>query len=96
MSTAMFGERVQRLADAKLVRGEGCFIDDIPLDGALHVAFVRSPFARAHIRSIDCDAAREMDGVAAERASEGAGATCIPPAPTVRPSSGTVSQRSLG
>ena len=53
MSTAMFGERVQRLADAKLVRGEGSFIDDIPLEGALHVAFVRSPFARAHIRSID-------------------------------------------
>lgn len=65
MSTAMFGERVQRLADAKLVRGEGSFIDDIPLAGALHVAFVRSPFARAHILSIDCAAARAMDGVAA-------------------------------
>lgn len=65
MSTAMFGERVQRLADAKLILGEGSFIDDIPLEGALHVAFVRSPFARAHIRSIDCEAAREMEGVAA-------------------------------
>ncbi|MBT5780663.1 MAG: xanthine dehydrogenase family protein, partial [Rhodospirillaceae bacterium] len=65
MATAMFGERVQRLADAKLVRGEGRYIDDIPLEGALHVAFVRSPFARAKILSIDCDAAREMDGVAA-------------------------------
>ena len=56
---------MQRLADAKLVRGEGSFIDDIPLDGALHVAFVRSPFARAHILSIDCAVAREMEGVAA-------------------------------
>ncbi|MBT3172482.1 MAG: xanthine dehydrogenase family protein molybdopterin-binding subunit, partial [Rhodospirillaceae bacterium] len=65
MATAMFGERVQRLADAKLVRGEGRYIDDIPLEGALHVAFVRSPFARAKILSIDCEAAREMDGVAA-------------------------------
>ncbi|MDP7642716.1 MAG: xanthine dehydrogenase family protein molybdopterin-binding subunit, partial [Alphaproteobacteria bacterium] len=56
---------VQRLADARLVRGEGSFIDDIPLEGALHVAFVRSPFARARILSIDCQAAREMESVAA-------------------------------
>ncbi|MDP7344359.1 MAG: molybdopterin-dependent oxidoreductase, partial [Alphaproteobacteria bacterium] len=61
----MFGARVQRLADARLVRGEGSFIDDIPLEGALHVAFVRSPFARARILSIDCQAAREMESVAA-------------------------------
>ena len=65
MSTQMFGERVQRLADAKLVRGEGNYIDDIHLEGALHVAFVRSPFARAKILSIDCAMARGMDGVAA-------------------------------
>ncbi len=65
MLTAMFGARVQRLADARLVRGEGSFIDDIPLEGALHVAFVRSPFARARILSIDCQAAREMESVAA-------------------------------
>ncbi len=73
MSTAQFGERVQRLADAKLVRGEGNYIDDIPLDGALHVAFVRSPFARAKINSIDCEAAREMDGVAAVYTSDDIG-----------------------
>jgi carbon-monoxide dehydrogenase large subunit len=65
MSTATFGARVPRLADARLVRGEGRFIDDIPLEGALHVAFLRSPFARARILSIDCDAACEMAGVAA-------------------------------
>ena len=65
MSTAMFGARVQRLADQKLVRGEGQYIDDIPLHDALHVAFVRSPFARAKIVSINCDTAKTMDGVVA-------------------------------
>lgn len=65
MSTQMFGERVQRLADAKLVRGEGSYVDDIPLADVLHVAFARSPFSRARIVSIDCTAARKMEGVAA-------------------------------
>lgn len=65
MSTRQFGERVRRNADPKLLRGEGAFTDDIPLEGALHVAFVRSPFARARILSVDCEDARAMEGVAA-------------------------------
>src|SRR5437879_2354602 len=65
MSTKMFGARVQRTNDPKLLRGEGAFVDDIALEGALHVAFVRSPFARATIRSIDVPAARRLHGVAA-------------------------------
>ena len=36
--------------------GQGAFVDDIPLAGALHVAFVRSPFARAKINGIDAAA----------------------------------------
>lgn len=65
MSTRMFGARVQRATDPKLLRGEGAFIDDIPLPGALHVAFVRSPFARARILSIDSGAAKRLAGVVA-------------------------------
>ena len=53
MSTRTFGERVQRNADPKLLKGEGSFTDDIPLEGVLHSAFVRSPFSRAKINSID-------------------------------------------
>ena len=42
MSTRQFGEPVQRNADPALLKGEGAFIDDISLPGALHAAFVRS------------------------------------------------------
>ena len=64
MSTRQFGARVERNIDAKLLRGEGAFVDDIPLPQALHAAFVRSPFARARIRSINTAAAERHPGVA--------------------------------
>ena len=63
MSTRMFGARIERNVDPKLLRGEGAFVDDIPLPNALHVAFARSPFARARIRSIDARAAKTRPGI---------------------------------
>ena len=63
MSTMQFGERIPRNADPVLLRGEGSFIDDIDLPGALHGAFVRSAVARARIRSVDVSAAEALDGV---------------------------------
>ncbi len=39
------------------------FVDDITLPGMLHACFVRSPFARAAIRTIDTSAAAAMPGV---------------------------------
>ena len=65
MSTRNFGARVKRNIDPTLLKGEGAFVDDIPLDNPLHVAFVRSPFARAEIRSIDVSSARAHPGVVA-------------------------------
>ena len=38
MSTRIFGERVQRNNDERLLTGGGRYVDDIPLSGALHVA----------------------------------------------------------
>lgn len=74
MSTRAFGARVQRNADPQLLKGEGAFVDDIPLAGALHAAFVRSPYARARIRSIDAAAARALPGVAAVYTADDIGA----------------------
>ncbi len=74
MSTRAFGSRVQRNIDPQLLKGQGAFVDDIPLTGALHVAFVRSPFARAKINSIDASAARELPGVAAVYTADDIGA----------------------
>ena len=63
---------VSGMSDAKtpehrpLLRGRGRFLDDVrPGDGALELAFVRSPWPHARIRSIDAGAARRAPGVAA-------------------------------
>ena len=49
-----------------LLRGRGRFLDDLGAGaGALELAFVRSPWAHARIRSIDAGAARRAPGVAA-------------------------------
>ena len=37
------GHSVKRVEDARLVEGQGNFLDDITLPGMLHMALVRSP-----------------------------------------------------
>ena len=74
MSTRQFGEPVQRNADPALLKGEGAFIDDISLPGALHAAFVRSQHARAKIRSIDISAAEALPDVVAVYTADDIGA----------------------
>ena len=46
MSTRTFGARIERNIDPKLLKGEGAFVDDIPLPFALHAAFARSVVSR--------------------------------------------------
>ena len=74
MSTRQFGEPVQRNADPALLKGEGAFIDDISLPGALHAAFVRSQHARAKILSIDVSAAEALPDVVAVYTADDIGA----------------------
>jgi carbon-monoxide dehydrogenase large subunit len=62
------GSRIPRIEDARLVRGEGSYVADLPLD-ALHVGFVRSPHAHAHILSVNTEAARTHPGVVAIHAA---------------------------
>jgi len=64
VTTRWFGERVHRVEDDRLLRGQGRFTDDID-EGALESYIVRSPHAHARIRSIDVTAARAVPGVAA-------------------------------
>ncbi|HWV07464.1 xanthine dehydrogenase family protein molybdopterin-binding subunit [Ralstonia sp.] len=63
MPTRHLGNRSQRANADTLLRGEGRFVDDIPLSAPLYAAFVRSPHARARIRSIDVRAAKAHPGV---------------------------------
>ena len=43
--------------------GQGTFVDNINVVGALSLAFVRSPFPHARIEGVDIDDARKADGV---------------------------------
>lgn len=59
------GAHHPRKEDARLVTGQGRYIDDIEVPGALHACFVRSPHAHARILSIDIAPALAMPGVIA-------------------------------
>jgi aerobic carbon-monoxide dehydrogenase large subunit len=48
---------LRRKEDARFVRGQGTFVDDISLPGMLHGAVLRSPLAHARIVSVDATAA---------------------------------------
>jgi aerobic carbon-monoxide dehydrogenase large subunit len=49
--------RMKRKEDARFIRGQGTYLDDIVLPGMLHGAVLRSPYAHAKIVSIDTSAA---------------------------------------
>jgi carbon-monoxide dehydrogenase large subunit len=51
--------------DERRLRGAGRYVGDLAPEGCLHLAFARSPYARARIASVGIDAARAAAGVAA-------------------------------
>ena len=59
------GQGIRRFDDARLLKGEGRFHNDVNLPGQVHMVVVRSPHAHARIRSIETAAARAMPGVVA-------------------------------
>jgi aerobic carbon-monoxide dehydrogenase large subunit len=67
MPGSVLGSALARVEDAELLTGAGCFVDDVPLPGALHVAFVRSPHPHAVITGVDVAAAGAAPGVVAVR-----------------------------
>jgi aerobic carbon-monoxide dehydrogenase large subunit len=62
--SSLFGARVQRVEDDRLVRGHGAYLDDLGPD-ALAAAFVRSPHAHARVTGIDLSSALQAPGVVA-------------------------------
>ena len=59
------GQPVRRSEDPKLVRGEGCYADDVSRPGQAYAVMVRSREPHGVIRSIDTSAAKKMPGVLA-------------------------------
>ncbi len=57
------GRPLPRFEDARFTKGEARFVDDLRLPEMLHAAFVRSPYAHAHVLRVDTSAARALPGV---------------------------------
>jgi carbon-monoxide dehydrogenase large subunit len=63
MASRIFGSRIKRREDPRLITGQAKYTDDFTLPGTVHLAVVRSPYAHARIKAIRGDAARAMAGV---------------------------------
>jgi carbon-monoxide dehydrogenase large subunit len=61
----LFGKRVRRQEDPRLITGTATYLDDLKVPGMHHACIVRSPHGAAKIKSIDTKAAAGMPGVAA-------------------------------
>ncbi len=62
-SSAILGRSIPRSALKRLLAGRGKYTDDLSFPRMLEVAFVRSPFAHASIKSIKYDEALQIAGV---------------------------------
>src|SRR6202142_4430632 len=65
MSATGIGAAVRRKEDFRFITGQGQYTDDVMRPGETRAAFVRSPHARAKIKSLDAAAAKKMPGVVA-------------------------------
>src|SRR5438094_2473343 len=59
------GARIKRREDPALIQGLGQYVDDIPMAGTLHAAFLRSPYAHARLTVLRVEAARQHPWVVA-------------------------------
>ncbi|WP_406089654.1 xanthine dehydrogenase family protein molybdopterin-binding subunit [Streptomyces sp. NBC_01013] len=64
-SGSWIGRSVPRVEDDRLLRGNGRYVDDVALPGAVQAAFLRSPHAHARIESVDVTSALAAPGVVA-------------------------------
>ncbi len=75
----MLGTNVLRKEDPALLTVGGQYVDDLPIEGALHLAFVRSSVAHGRVVSIDTSAAATMPGVIGVFNAADLGLTAYPP-----------------
>jgi carbon-monoxide dehydrogenase large subunit len=59
----MIGKSVRRKEDERLITGGGRYVEDVQFPGMLHVAFLRSPYPHARIKSIAREQALAIPGV---------------------------------
>ncbi|MFC3125768.1 xanthine dehydrogenase family protein molybdopterin-binding subunit [Pseudoroseomonas globiformis] len=57
------GQPVSRNEDPILLKGQGCYTDDLQLPGQLWCVMVRSPYAHGFLRTVNTEAALLVEGV---------------------------------
>jgi carbon-monoxide dehydrogenase large subunit len=65
MPGSILGTAVVRVEDPALLVGASRYVDDVAVDGVLHLVFLRSSMAHATIEGVDAAEARRMPGVVA-------------------------------
>jgi aerobic carbon-monoxide dehydrogenase large subunit len=85
VTTSIFGSVVLRSEDPRFVRGEGRYVENIRIAGALRAVFVRSMMAHARIVAVDAEAARSMPGVVALYTARDLALAAQPPSGNVPP-----------
>ena len=65
MPNKYIGQSIKRTEDPRLIKGLAHYVDDIKLPDTLHVAFVRSIYAHARLKSVDTSEALTAPGVVA-------------------------------
>jgi len=63
VSTMLFGQRIRRREDPRLITGKGRYVGDLQVPGTVHAALLRSPHAHARILDVDLGGARRAPGV---------------------------------
>ena len=63
MGEFALGQPIPRSEDPRLLSGGGRYVDDAQLPNTAHAAILRSPFAHAHMKSIDISRAKTAPGV---------------------------------
>ena len=77
---SILGNRVHRREDPAFLTGGDRYLENLAVDGALRVVFVRSTVAHARISAVDTEAAREAPGVVAVFSAVDVDLPPIPPA----------------
>ena len=66
----MIGASIKRREDPRLITGQATYVDDIKLNGMLHMTVLRSPYGHARITRIETEEARKLPGVVAVYTAE--------------------------
>ena len=84
-STSILGRAVKRVEDPRFIRGEGGYLDNRTIEGALHMVTVRSPEPHGRITAIETAEARKAPGVVGVYTSADLPTEPVPPPTRLAP-----------